>query len=127
MQISDNKHIDEIKNEIIKLLEISKKISAYEISKNGFINIKFSETHLQNLATLNIEKRSKKEHILFDYGGPNIGKALHVGHLRTLNSGRSLYNINKFAGNKVTSDVHFGDWGMPYHKLLHILSIRIWI
>ena len=45
LQISDNKHIDEIKNEIIKLLDISKKISAYEISKNGFINIKFSETH----------------------------------------------------------------------------------
>ncbi len=118
LQISDNKNIKEIKNEIIKLLEISEKISAFEISKNGFINITFSEKHLKNLATLNFEKKSKKEHILFDYGGPNIGKALHVGHLRTLNIGRSLYNINKFAGNKVTSDVHFGDWGMPVSQII---------
>ena len=49
LQISDNKNINEIKNEIIKLLEISEKISAFEISKNGFINITFSEKHLKTL------------------------------------------------------------------------------
>ena len=61
---------------------------------------------------------AKKKDTLIDYGGPNIGKALHVGHLRTLNIGRSIYNINKIAGNKVVSDIHLGDWGMPVASIL---------
>ena len=63
-------------------------------SKNDFIN-------------------NKKHKIIFDYGGPNIGKPLHVGHMRTLNIGRSLYNIHSFTNNEVVSDIHLGDWGMP--------------
>ena len=59
-----------------------------------------------------------------DYGGPNIGKALHVGHLRTLNIGRALYNINKYAGHEVTSDVHFGDWGMPISQIIGYIEYK---
>ena len=51
--------------------------------------------------------------VLLDYGGANIGKSLHVGHMRTLNIGRSLRNIYRFAGYKTITDIHFGDWGMP--------------
>ena len=69
---------------------------------------------LSDLSKLNGEKTS----ILIDYGGPNIGKSLHVGHLRTLNIGRSIYRINKIAGNDVTSDIHLGDWGMPVALIL---------
>jgi arginyl-tRNA synthetase len=69
---------------------------------------------LSDLSKLNGEKAS----ILIDYGGPNIGKSLHVGHLRTLNIGRSIYKINKIAGNDVTSDIHLGDWGMPVALIL---------
>ena len=61
---------------------------------------------------------------MFDYGGPNIGKALHVGHLRTLNIGRALYNINKYAGHEVTSDVHFGDWGMPISQIIGYIEYK---
>ena len=61
---------------------------------------------------------TQKSSIIFDYGGPNIGKDLHVGHIRTLNIGRSLYNIYKLAGNKVVSDIHFGDWGMPVAQII---------
>ena len=57
--------------------------------------------------------------IIIDYGGPNIGKPLHVGHLRSLNIGRSLYNINKIAGNKIISDIHLGDWGMPVAQIIN--------
>ena len=48
--------------------------------------------------------------VLLDYGGANIGKSLHVGHMRTLNIGRSLRNIYRFAGYKTITDIHFGDW-----------------
>ena len=57
--------------------------------------------------------RDRKGTVIFDYGGANIGKSLHVGHIRTLNIGRSLANIYKMAGYKTITDIHFGDWGMP--------------
>ena len=44
---------------------------------------------------------------------------MHVGHLRSLNIGRSLYNINKIAGNKIISDIHLGDWGMPVAQIIN--------
>ena len=58
------------------------------------------------------------EKLILDYGGPNIGKPLHVGHLRSLNIGRSLYNMNKFIGNEVKSDIHLGDLGMPIAQII---------
>ena len=72
-------------------------------SKNDFIN-------------------NKKHKIIFDYGGPNIGKPLHVGHMRTLNIGRSLYNIHSFTNNEVVSDIHLGDWGMPVAQIISYLE-----
>jgi len=65
---------------------------------------------------------NKKHKIIFDYGGPNIGKPLHVGHMRTLNIGRSLYNIHSFINNKVISDIHLGDWGMPVAQIITYLE-----
>ena len=65
-------------------------------------------------------KQSSK--IIFDYGGPNIGKPLHVGHMRTLNIGRSLYNIHSFIGNEAVSDIHLGDWGMPIAQIITYLE-----
>ncbi len=66
----------------------------------------------------NFIKVENPKKIIFDYGGPNIGKPLHVGHLRSLNIGRSLYSVNKLAGNKVLSDIHMGDWGMPIAQII---------
>ena len=121
LQIKKTKVLEKIKQQIINDLQKFSEIENFEITENGFINIKFSDKHLLTLLkTVNYDVENKV-HILFDYGGPNIGKALHVGHLRTLNIGRSLYKINKFAGNKVTSDVHFGDWGMPVSQIIAYL------
>ena len=53
------------------------------------------------------QKSQNPKKVLLDYGGPNIGKPLHVGHLRSLNIGRSLYNMYKLAGHNVISDIHF--------------------
>jgi len=132
LKIKNDNLLDIIKKQIKEDLLNLNEIEKFEITKNGFLNIRFSEQHLYKLVEKNFTKTDAKQHILFDYGGPNIGKALHVGHLRTLNIGRALYNINKYAGNEVTSDVHFGDWGMPIsqiigyidHKDLDINSIK---
>ena len=75
---------------------------------------------------LKIDK-DRTEHpkkIIIDYGGPNIGKPLHVGHLRSLNIGRSLYHTNKLIGNSVTSDIHLGDWGMPVAQIIAYCEIQ---
>ena len=121
LQIKKTKVLEKIKQQIINDLQKFSEIENFEITENGFINIKFSDKHLLTLLKTVNNDVENKVHILFDYGGPNIGKALHVGHLRTLNIGRSLYRINSFAGNKVTSDVHFGDWGMPVSQIIAYL------
>ena len=74
--------------------------------------IKNHENLIENI------KSSHPKNMILDYGGPNIGKPLHVGHLRSLNIGRSLYNINKIAGHNVFNDIHLGDWGMPIAQII---------
>ena len=119
VKLSSDDRIEEIKTAIEKKLINNKYIQDISFAGNNFINIILSEEYLEknllsDLSKLNGEKAS----ILIDYGGPNIGKSLHVGHLRTLNIGRSIYKINKIAGNDVTSDIHLGDWGMPVALIL---------
>ena len=86
------------------------------------LNIENFIVYFQNIE--NNIKVDRSEKIIFDYGGPNIGKPLHVGHLRSLNIGRSLYNINKIAGNTVVSDIHLGDWGMPIAQILNFCELN---
>ena len=119
VKLSSDDRIEEIKTAIENKLKNNKYIQEISFAGNNFINIILSEEYLEknllsDLSKLNGEKAS----ILIDYGGPNIGKSLHVGHLRTLNIGRSIYRINKIAGNDVTSDIHLGDWGMPVALIL---------
>ena len=106
---------DELKDSILKSINSLEIVKDVEILDNNFININFSNKYFEKFALFDksLLLEDSPVSILFDYGGPNIGKDLHVGHIRTLNIGRSLYNINKIAGNKVVSDIHFGDWGMP--------------
>ena len=67
---------------------------------------------------LNLIKDENPKKYIFDYGGPNIGKSMHVGHLRPLNIGRALYNMYKISGNVCVSDIHLGDWGIPISQIL---------
>ena len=120
VKYKNHKSIEEIKNHLLKELDKSEYFSSVEFSDKLFINLKFN---LINLAK-NIDNSkkdfavNKREKLILDYGGPNIGKPLHVGHLRSLNIGRSLYNMNKFIGNEVKSDIHLGDWGMPIAQII---------
>ena len=110
-----------------KIVEIIKKSQIFEtVDKNdsGFINLSLNHNFLINKLTntKNDFINNKKHKIIFDYGGPNIGKPLHVGHMRTLNIGRSLYNMHSFINNQVMSDIHLGDWGMPVAQIIAYLE-----
>ncbi len=116
-----------IKEDLLKLDEVS----GCEIEDNLFINVTLSKKFLEQLLSswsFSKEKfyksiqNQKKKKVLIDYGGPNIGKALHVGHLRSLSIGRSLYEMNKLVGNVVVSDIHLGDWGMPVAYMIALIE-----
>tara|TARA_Y100000996_G_scaffold382070_1_gene337039 strand:- start:841 stop:2481 length:1641 start_codon:yes stop_codon:yes gene_type:complete len=102
-------------------LEIFQTVDKNEL---GFVNLSLNHSFLMSKIsnTENDFKHNKSSKIIFDYGGPNIGKPLHVGHMRTLNIGRSLYNIHSFIGNEVISDIHLGDWGMPIAQIITYLE-----
>lgn len=110
--------------DLASLLEGNKFIKTCELHSSGFINIQFNLHEV--LAALNLSRSEIIETIkedspskyIFDYGGPNIGKSMHVGHLRPLNIGRALYNIYSISGHECISDIHFGDWGVPIAQIL---------
>ena len=112
--------VKDIKRSFTKILDKDPSIKNYEFTKNYFINLEINiEMYLDNHENLieNLKAHNQKK-VILDYGGPNIGKPLHVGHLRSLNIGRSLYNIYKLAGHIVINDIHLGDWGMPVAQII---------
>ena len=117
-------YFKELQNNIIEIIDNSNIFQKVVSNEIGFINLNLNNHFLLNKITNTkndfINKKSSK--IIFDYGGPNIGKPLHVGHMRTLNIGRSLYNIHSFLGNEVISDIHLGDWGMPVAQIIAYLE-----
>ena len=123
--------IDDLAKEIAIKLNNLEEVEKCEIREDLFINVSLSNNFLEKQITSNKNwaeafdsslknKLSKK--ILIDYGGPNIGKALHVGHLRSLSIGRSLYRMNEVVGNDITSDIHLGDWGMPVAYMIALVE-----
>ena len=115
-----NKDIRENIKKFEKILINNKIVDNFEITKNYFINIRINLVSSDRffLDVINNLKNKDPKNILIDYGGPNIGKPLHVGHLRSLNIGRSIKELNKLVGNKVTTDIHLGDWGMPIAQII---------
>ena len=120
VKYQNHPNIESIKDGVSKLLKSSTLVGFFEYANNLFINIQINaESIISNLE--NIEeniRRDQKENVIIDYGGPNIGKPLHVGHLRPLNIGRSIYLTNKIIGNEINSDIHLGDWGMPVAQII---------
>ena len=115
---------NELQENIIEIINNSKIFLPVEKNDIGFLNLSFNHIYLmKNITNTRIDFENKpNSKIIFDYGGPNIGKPLHVGHMRTLNIGRSLYNIHSFIGNEVVSDIHLGDWGMPVAQIITFLE-----
>ncbi len=120
VKYGNHENIKNLKLSVKDLCENNKIINTFEITNNNFINFKI---HLDKCDSFieNVEKNLKTQNpkkIIIDYGGPNIGKPLHVGHLRSLNIGRSIYKTNKLLGHNVISDIHLGDWGMPIAQII---------
>ena len=97
----------------------------------GFININVKDEFLHNylfnmltLKDLGFEKTKSKKTVVIDYGGPNIAKALHVGHLRSAVIGEALKRLNRFYGNTVIGDAHLGDWGLQMGLIINELRKR---
>ena len=113
-----------LQKNIIEIIDSTNYFLPVEKNEIGFINLVFNHSNLiKHIANKkNDFEIDNREKIIFDYGGPNIGKPLHVGHMRTLNIGRSLYNIHSFIGNNVVSDIHLGDWGMPIAQIITYLE-----
>ena len=113
-----------LQKSIIEIIDSTNLFQPVEKNELGFLNLVFNHNilikHLTNKKSDFSNDSAQK--IIFDYGGPNIGKPLHVGHMRTLNIGRSLYNIHSFIGNNVISDIHLGDWGMPIAQIITYLE-----
>ena len=124
VKLEKSSEIEDIEKSFSKILYDDPIIKNFEFTKNYFINLEVNlEMYLNNNENLieNIKAPNQKN-IILDYGGPNIGKPLHVGHLRSLNIGRSLYNINKLAGHNVANDIHLGDWGMPIAQIICFIN-----
>ncbi len=96
----------------------------------GFINIKVKNSYIaahvlgvSQDARAGIAETGVNQSVVLDYGGPNIAKAMHVGHLRSSIIGDSLRRMHKFAGYTAIGDVHMGDWGTPMGMILSELEI----
>ncbi len=117
-----------------KIVEAVKKDNKYKdinIAGPGFINISFSDEELiqyvkdlnENI-NINYENENPKT-IFFDYGGANVAKALHVGHLRSANIGEALKRLTVALGNKAIADTHLGDWGRPIGLVMTEIKHRM--
>ena len=124
VKYNKEEYFNDLQKNIIKILDSTQFFQPVEESEIGFLNLVFNHNNLIKQLTneKNDFENDDTQKIIFDYGGPNIGKPLHVGHMRTLNIGRSLYNIHSFIGNNVISDIHLGDWGMPIAQIITYLE-----
>ena len=105
--------------------------SMIEAVMPGFINLKLSDTFLQNYLEemrtapdFGIEKIGAGQTIVVDYGGANVAKPLHIGHLRPAIIGETLKRLHKFLGYHTIGDVHLGDWGLQMGLIIAELSER---
>ncbi|MDO4616262.1 MAG: arginine--tRNA ligase [Lachnospiraceae bacterium] len=97
----------------------------------GFINMKLAGSFVADYMKameadehLSVEKTKEPQTIMIDYGGPNVAKPLHVGHLRSAIIGESLKRLGRFMGHKVIGDVHLGDWGLQMGLIITELQER---
>jgi arginyl-tRNA synthetase len=100
-----------------------------EVAGPGFVNITMTDAAIARLAAhdasdpyLGFPITDKPENVIVDYAGPNVSKAMHVGHLRATIIGDSLSRLFAFAGHKVIRDPHFGDWGFQMGLLIAAIA-----
>ncbi len=115
----------DIAAQIAKAVLAHEDIARVEVAGPGFINISLTDEAIARWAVrdsadlhLGYSVTTEPQNVIVDYGGPNVAKAMHVGHLRATIIGDSLARLFSFAGHKVTRDPHFGDWGFQMGLLI---------
>ncbi|MCR4744959.1 MAG: arginine--tRNA ligase [Lachnospiraceae bacterium] len=121
----------DIAEAVVKELADSKYFSSVEAVRPGFLNMKLNPSYLREYLTamdaderLGLETSGNKRKIVIDYGGPNVAKPLHIGHLRSAIIGESVKRLARLMGHDVTSDVHLGDWGLQMGLIITELKER---
>ena len=120
-----------IAQEVAQQLQESSVFSQAEAVAPGFLNLNVKEEFLaeylrsmRHAAKFGMEEPEKKEKIVIDYGGPNVAKPLHVGHLRSAIIGESVKRIARYRGHEVIGDIHLGDWGLQMGLIITELRER---
>ncbi|MFS0711943.1 arginine--tRNA ligase [Brevundimonas phoenicis] len=115
----------ELAAKVAERLAADPRLSSVEVAGPGFINMKLSNAALaQRAAEVAADKelagasRVEPRKVVIDYGGPNVAKPMHVGHLRSAIIGESLKRLFRLRGDHVTGDAHFGDWGFQMGLLI---------
>ncbi len=119
----------EVATRIAAHFEGDANLKSLEIAGPGFLNFVLSENALSARAnTLSADERlgapsvEARRKIVIDYGGPNVAKEMHIGHLRTAVIGESLKRVMRFMGDEVVGDAHFGDWGYQMGLLICMVA-----
>ena len=121
-----------ISDKIAQALAENELFESVESVKPGFINMKVSPAYLAKYVSdmkadegrFGCDKAAHPKTIIVDYGGANVAKPLHVGHLRSAVIGESIKRIGKFMGHHMIGDVHLGDWGLQMGLIIVELKER---
>ncbi len=121
----------QIANKVAENLKEQELFSEVNAVNPGFLNLKLApayvQEYLQAMADderLGCDRTENPKTIIIDYGGPNVAKPLHVGHLRSAIIGESVKRLGRFVGHNVTGDIHLGDWGLQMGLIITELKER---
>lgn len=122
----------QIADKVASVLQENNMFAKAEAVKPGFLNLSLSPDYLAGYLRqmeadgerLGCGKTGCPKTVLIDYGGPNVAKPLHVGHLRSAIIGESIKRIGKFMGHNMVGDVHLGDWGLQMGLIITELKER---
>ena len=120
-----------IANDVVALLSESSVFSCVEAVHPGFINLRvrgdFLAAHIEQMRRsdrLGVTGEPSGRRVVLDYGGPNVAKPLHIGHLRSAIIGESIKRIYRYFGDTVIGDIHLGDWGLQMGLIIAELRLR---
>lgn len=120
-----------IADDVAKVLQSEGIFSKVDVVKPGFLNLTLSDDYMLKLTKeieadkfCGVPQAENPQTIIIDYGGPNVAKPLHIGHLRSAIIGESLKRLARACGNTVYGDVHLGDWGLQIGLVIAELNER---